>query len=74
MAKETQIAFRADAETRAQLERAALDDGRTLSSLMLKIIRDWLARNRPEAVHHVVEKPAKRLAKTSARNRQVQGR
>jgi hypothetical protein len=72
MAKETQIAFRAAAETRAKLEEAARADGRTLSSLMLKIANDWLTKNQP-AVHHVVEKPVKRLANKSARNRHVQG-
>jgi predicted transcriptional regulator len=44
MAKDTQIAFRADSETKASLEAAAKAEDRTPSALALRIIKEWLAK------------------------------
>jgi hypothetical protein len=44
MAKEERIAVRLDAPTKALLAKAAADDKRSLSSMVEKIITDWLKR------------------------------
>lgn len=41
--KEARLTLRLDADVRQALEAAALKDGRTLSSLTQRILRDWLA-------------------------------
>jgi hypothetical protein len=45
MPKEAPIAFRIDAEVKAALQRAAAEDRRSLSSLMDKILVQWLRAN-----------------------------
>nr|WP_179220702.1 hypothetical protein [Sphingomonas laterariae] len=42
MKKDHPIAFRVDAELKSALEKAAKDDQRSLSSLVVKILTDWL--------------------------------
>lgn len=42
MAKDARIAVRLDAETKARLAKAAQADKRSLSSLVEKIIAEWL--------------------------------
>jgi hypothetical protein len=42
MAKEERIAVRLDAATKAGLAKAAQEDKRSLSSMVQKIIADWL--------------------------------
>lgn len=44
MAKDLQIGVRMDAQTKAALETAAKADERTVSALVLKIVKEWLAR------------------------------
>jgi len=44
MAKDERIAVRLDAETKARLAKAAADDKRSLSSMVEKIVADWLKR------------------------------
>lgn len=44
MAKDTNLAIRLDSETKEALARAADEDGRSLSSLVAKILKDWLRR------------------------------
>lgn len=45
MAKDDRIAVRLDAATKAALAKAATDDKRSLSSMVEKIITDWLRSN-----------------------------
>jgi hypothetical protein len=45
MRKDTQISYRLSTETKEGLERAAQDDRRTVSSLVDKILADWLQAN-----------------------------
>jgi len=45
MAKEKQIAVRLDAETKAALEKAAAEDIRSVSSMVEKIVVEWLKNN-----------------------------
>jgi len=47
MAKDERIAVRLDAATKAQLAIAAAEDKRSLSSMVERIIADWLRRWRP---------------------------
>ncbi|KAB2752253.1 MULTISPECIES: ribbon-helix-helix protein, CopG family [Brucella] len=42
MQKSLPISFRLPAETKAALEKAAQDDMRSVSSLMEKLVTDWL--------------------------------
>lgn len=42
MKKDQPIAFRVDAPLKTALEKAARDDQRSLSSLIVKILTDWL--------------------------------
>ncbi len=42
MAKGSPIGFRIDADVKEALERAAVADSRSLSSLVTKILTDWL--------------------------------
>lgn len=42
MAKLPSLGVRVDPVVKAALEKAALDDARTVSSLVQKIIADWL--------------------------------
>lgn len=42
MQKSVPISFRLPAETKAALEKAAKDDTRSVSSLMEKLVSDWL--------------------------------
>jgi hypothetical protein len=51
MPKTAALAFRIEAAVKAALEKAARDDARSLSSLMEKIIGDWLGG------HGYLEKP-----------------
>jgi hypothetical protein len=44
MAKTERIAVRLDAATKAELTKAAEEDKRSLSSMVEKIIADWLKR------------------------------
>jgi hypothetical protein len=44
MAKDDRIAVRLDATTKAALAKAASDDMRSLSSMVEKIIAEWLKR------------------------------
>jgi hypothetical protein len=44
MTKEDRIAVRLDAPTKASLAKAAKDDKRSLSSLVEKIVTDWLRK------------------------------
>lgn len=48
MAKDERIAVRLDTETKAALAKAAEADRRSLSSMVEKIIADWL-RDRPKS-------------------------
>lgn len=45
MAKTTPLGVRLDEDVRKALSKAAKDDGRSLSSLIAKIIADWLKAN-----------------------------
>jgi uncharacterized protein (DUF1778 family) len=45
MPKEAPIAFRIDAEVKTALQRAAVADRRSLSSLVDKILVEWLRLN-----------------------------
>jgi uncharacterized protein (DUF1778 family) len=45
MTKSLPISFRLPEETKAALERAAQEDARSVSSLVTKIISDWLRAN-----------------------------
>jgi predicted transcriptional regulator len=38
------LTVRLEAELKAKLERAASDDGRTLSNLVVKVLREYLAK------------------------------
>ena len=42
MTRDTMIMFRAPEEVKAALKLAAKDDARTMSSLALKLVSDWL--------------------------------
>jgi len=44
MPKTAALAFRIDAEMKAALEKAAQDDSRSVSSLVDKIIAEWLRK------------------------------
>jgi uncharacterized protein (DUF1778 family) len=46
MAKEDRIAVRLDAQTKMALLKAAADDKRTLSSMVAKILADWIKAHR----------------------------
>lgn len=46
MAKDERIAVRLDAATKAALAKAAENDRRSLSSMVEKIIADWLKAKR----------------------------
>lgn len=43
------MSVRIDAELKAALERAARDDERSLSSLVTKVLRDWVQARAPRA-------------------------
>ncbi|WP_082483823.1 Arc family DNA-binding protein [Rubellimicrobium mesophilum] len=45
MTKSLPISFRLPEETKAALERAAKADARSVSSLVTKILTDWLKTN-----------------------------
>jgi hypothetical protein len=45
--KNAQIALRVAGELREKLTEAAHEDGRSLSSMVNKILADWAARRRP---------------------------
>jgi len=45
MPKTAALAFRIDAKTKAALEKAAQSDSRSVSSLVDKIITEWLRDN-----------------------------
>lgn len=40
--KTSPLGFRVEPETKAALERAAKDDGRSVSSLIERVLRTWL--------------------------------
>ena len=45
MAKDERIAVRLDTRTKAALAKAAEDDKRSLSSMVEKIVSDWLRKH-----------------------------
>lgn len=45
MAKTHPLGFRVDPEVKEALEKAAKDDVRSVSSLIEKILKDWLREN-----------------------------
>ncbi len=45
MPRTAPLGFRVDPEMKAALERAASQDQRSVSSLILKILSDWLRQN-----------------------------
>jgi hypothetical protein len=42
MTRDTALGFRVEADMKAALEKAAADDSRSVSSLVIKILKDWL--------------------------------
>ena len=42
MAKDTALSFRVPAEIKESLEKAAKDDDRSVSSLVERILKEWL--------------------------------
>lgn len=46
MAKTPPIGVRLDPEAKAEIERAARDDARSVSSLISKIVNEWLANRK----------------------------
>jgi hypothetical protein len=45
MQKSLPVSFRLPPDTKAALEKAARDDARSTSSLMEKLVTDWLKQN-----------------------------
>jgi predicted transcriptional regulator len=47
--EKTLISVRIDSQLRRALDRAAKDDARSLSSLLVKIINDWMKQQKEKA-------------------------